>query len=227
MNVVVVGCGTHGRYIALELCKLGHSVTVIDRDFKAEELWSVASMHDYKLSVIIGDGCDIKTLQKAELSGADVLLACTGDDEDNLVVSLLAKQEFGVPRVIARVNHPQNEWMFDDNWGIDRAVSPSHLMTALVEQEITRDKIVEMLSFDDGRVDLVETTLSSESVLVGKTIAELEIPRECSVVAVLRDGHVVFPRHDTVVDSGDEIILLTSKASSDEVHKIFEQVGNS
>lgn len=222
MNVVVVGCGTHGRYVALELCKVGHSVTVIDRNFKIEELWSVASMNDYKLSIVIGDGCDVKTLQRAECSGADVLLSCTGDDEDNLVVSLLAKQEFGVPRVIARVNHPQNEWMFDDNWGIDRAVSPPHLLTSLVEEEISRDKIVGLLSFDDGRVELVETTLSDESGLVGKSIAELEIPRECSIVAVLRDGHVIFPRPDTVVDSGDEIILLASKSSANEVHAIFE-----
>ena len=222
MNVVVVGCGTHGKYVALELCKVGHAVTVVDKNFKAEELWSVASINDYQLSIVIGDGCDIKTLQQAECSGMDVLLSCTGDDEDNLVISLLAKQEFGVPRVIARVNHPKNEWLFDDNWGIDRAVSPSHLLTSLVEEEVSRDKVVGLLSFDDGRVELVETTLSDESLLVGKTITDLEIPRECSVVAVLRDGHVVFPRPETVVASGDEIILLASKSVTNEVHAIFE-----
>lgn len=222
MNVVVVGAGTHGKHVAIELCKVGHTVTVIDQDFKAEELWSLASMNDYQLSVVIGDGCDIKSLQEAECSGVDVLLACTGDDEDNLVISMLAKQEFGVPRVIARVNHPSNEWMFNDHWGIDRAVSPSHLLTSLVEEEVSKDRIVELLSFDDGRVELVETTLSDKSELIGKTIIELDIPRECSVVAVLRDGHVVFPRPDTVVASGDEIVLLSSKASAKEVHAIFE-----
>ena len=222
MNVVVVGGGTHGRYVSLELVQVGHNVTVIDIDFKAEELWSVASLNDYPLKVIIGDGCDVKTLQAAQCSDADVLLSCTGDDEDNLVISLLAKQEFGVPRVIARVNHPRNEWMFNDHWGIDRAVSPPHLLTSLVEEEVSRDKIVGLLSFDDGRVELVESTLSDESKLAGKTIAELDIPRECSVVAVLREGHVVFPRSETVVAPGDEIILLSSKAASAEVHAIFE-----
>ena len=223
MKVIVVGCGTQGRYVSLALCKVGHEVTVIDKDFKTEELWSVASMNDYQLSVVIGDGCDIKTLENATCLSADVVLSCTGDDEDNLVISLLAKQEFGVPRVIARVNHPLNEWMFNDHWGVDRAVSPSHLLMSLIEEEVTRDKIVELLSFDDGRVELIETTLSDESELVGKTITELNIPRECSVVAVLRDGHVVFPRPETVVASGDEIILLSSKATTGEVHAIFEK----
>lgn len=222
MNVLVVGCGTQGKYVALELCRVGHHVTVVDIDFRVEELWSIASREDYSLYVITGDGCELATLQSAKCDQADVILSCTGDDEDNLVISLLAKQEFGVPRVIARVNNPLNEWMFNDHWGVDRAVSPPHLLTALIEEEISRDKLVELLSFDDGRVELVETTLSDHSILNGKTIKELDIPRECSVVAVLREGHVIFPRSETVLASGDEIILLASKSASGEVHSIFE-----
>lgn len=222
MNVVVAGCGVQGRYITLQLCEMGHNVTTIDIDFKAEELWSIASMKEYPLSVVIGDACEINTLKQANTQNADVLLSCTGDDEDNLVISLLAKQEFGVPRVVARVNHPSNDWMFNDHWGIDRAVSTPHLITSLVEEEISRDKVIELLSFDDGRVELVETTLSEQSALAGKTLSELNVPRECSIVAVLRDGHVVFPRPDTVIDTGDEIILLTARAAAHDVREIFE-----
>ncbi|MFN8015806.1 MAG: TrkA family potassium uptake protein [Acidimicrobiia bacterium] len=222
MNIVIVGGGINGKYVSLELCQIGHDVTVIDRDFKVEELWSIANMRGYELSVIVGDGCEMKTLADADAQNADVLIACTGDDEDNLVISLLAKQEFGVPKVIARVNHPKNEWLFNDHWGIDRAVSPSHLLTSLVEEEVSRDKIVELLSFDDGRVELVETTLSEQSPLVGKTVSELNIPRECSLVAVVREGHVVFPRNETVISSGDELVLLSSRSVAGEVQEIFE-----
>jgi trk system potassium uptake protein TrkA len=222
MNVVVVGCGTHGKYVALELCHKGHSVTVVDLNFQAEELWSVASMENLQLKVVVGDGCEVATLKEAQCDNADVVLSCTGDDEDNLVISLLAKQEFGVPRVIARVNHPKNEWLFNDHWGIDRAVSPPHLLTSLVEEEVSRDKLVELLSFDDGRVELVETKLSQESNLIGKQLSELDVPRECSIVAVVRDGHVVFPRPETVLAGNDEIILLTSRSISQEVHAIFD-----
>lgn len=222
MKVVVVGCGTHGRYVALELAAVGHEVTVIDVDFQVEELWSIANANDYALSVVIGDGCEMKTLVEAKCEDVDVLLSCTGDDEDNLVISLLAKQEFGVPRVIARVNHPRNEWLFNDHWGIDRAVSPPHLLTSLVEEEVSRDKLVGLLSFDDGRVELVETKLSEQSTLASKQIIELDLPRECSIVAIVRDGHVVFPHPETIVSRGDEIILLTSKSMSKEVHSIFD-----
>jgi len=222
MKVVVAGCGTHGKYAAIELCKLDHEVTVIDKDFAIESMWSIANMNDYDLKVVIGDACDVSTLVLAQTRDADVVLSCTGDDEDNLVISLLAKQEFGVPRVIARVNHPDNEWMFNDHWGIDQSVSSPHLLTSLVEEAVTTDRLVKLLEFEDGKVELIETTLSDTSKLSGQSIAELSIPRECSVVAILREGHVVFPRPETVVDAGDEIILITSSSIAEEVAEIFE-----
>lgn len=221
MNIVVVGCGTNGKYVALELCNNGHNVTVVDTNFRAEELWSVASRDNLNLSVVIGDGCEVATLKDAHCNEADVLLACTGDDEDNLVISLLAKQEFGIPRIIARVNHPKNEWLFNEHWGIDRAVSPPHLLTALVEEEVSHDKLVGLLSFDDGRVELVEAKLSDESPVINKQLSELLIPRECSVVAVVREGHVVFPRPETVLAQNDEVILLATRGTSDEINEIF------
>lgn len=222
MKVLIVGAGTQGKFIAQTLAGENNDVIVIDRDFKVEELLSFASHEEVDISVSVGDGCDYEILESAGCSDVDVVLACTGDDEDNLVISLLAKQEFGVPRVLARINHPQNEWLFNDHWGVDRAVSGSHILTSLIEEEITSDHIVGLLSFDDGKVKLVEVKLSASSNIVGKQISEIDLPHECSVVAILREGHVVFSKSDTVLSSGDEVILLTKSEASEEVREIFE-----
>ena len=222
MDVVIIGTGTQGKYIARTLANGKHNVTVIDRDFKVEELLSISQREEILIDVIVGDGCDYEVLEKANCNSADVVLACTGDDEDNLVIALLAKQEFGVPKVIARVNHPENEWLFNDHWGVDMAVSGSHILTSLVEEEITSDHIIGLLSLDDGKVNIVEIKLSATSEMLDKQISNIDLPRECSIVAILREGHVVFSHNDTVLTAGDEIILLTRSDASDKVREIFE-----
>ena len=139
---------------------------------------------------------------------ADVVAAVTGDDEDNLVVSLLSKQEFAVPRVLARVNNPKNEWMFNDMWGVDVSVSTPHLLTALVEEAVTVGSFVRLLSLEGGKARLAEVTLAAGSPAITKELTDLGLPRESTVVAVLRDGHVVVPRGDTVLHEGDEVLGL-------------------
>lgn len=222
MKILIVGSGTQGKFIAQTLAKAENDVTIIDSDIKVEELLTFAQHEDVDINVIVGDGCEYEVLENAQCSKCDVVLACTGDDEDNLVISLLAKQEFGVPRVLARVNHPNNEWLFNDHWGVDRAVSGSHILTSLVEEEITSDHIVDLLSFDDGKVKIIETKLSNTSSVIGKQISEIELPNECSIVAILREGHVKFSRQDSVLSAGDEVILLTKTEVSDEITAIFE-----
>jgi len=132
----------------------------------------------------------------------------TGDDEDNLVISLLAKQEFAVPRVVGRVNNPQNEWMFTDMWGVDVSVSTPHLLTALVEEAVTVGALIRILSFEQGRTQLSEVTLAPNSPAIGRTIDNLGLPREDMIVAVVRDGHVIHPEGDLVLQVSDEILLL-------------------
>jgi trk system potassium uptake protein TrkA len=222
MDVVIIGAGTQGKYIARTLANGNNNVTVIDKDFKVEELLSISQRDEIIIDVIVGDGCDYNVLENAKCNNADVVLACTGDDEDNLVIALLAKQEFGVPKVIARVNHPENEWLFNDHWGVDLAVSGSHILTALVEEEITSDHIIALLSLDDGKVNIVEIKLSASSNMVDKQLSEIDLPKECSIVAILREGHVVFSHDNTVLSIGDEIILLTKSEASEEVKNIFE-----
>ena len=127
------------------------------------------------------------------LDDADVVAAVTGDDEDNLVISLLAKQEFAVPRVVARVNNPKNEWMFNENWGVDVAVSTPHLLTALVEEAVSVGSLVRLLSFEGGRASLIEVTLAGDSPAVDCEIVDLDFPRDSTVVAVLRNDRVDRP----------------------------------
>jgi trk system potassium uptake protein TrkA len=134
VRVVIAGAGAVGRHLASDLAARGHSVTLIEQDPSTLEVakeWAPDVQH------LLGDACEPWVLEKADLRTADVVAAVTGDDEDNLVTSLLAKQEYGVPRVLARVNHPDNEWLFTEQWGVDAAVSPPHILTAMVEEEVT------------------------------------------------------------------------------------------
>lgn len=218
MQVIITGAGSVGRYMATQLAESGHSITLIDADPAVHARH--AGLHD-KVSWVLGDGCDPDTLGRAHASTADVVAAVTGDDEDNLVVSLLAKQEFGVPRVVARVNNPNNEWMFDDMWGVDVSVSTPHLLTGLVEEAVNVGSFVRLLNLDQGRARLAEVTLIEESPAVGREIAQLGLPREAAVVAVLRKSHVVVPHPDTVLQVGDEVMVLVTGDAEADVRRIL------
>ena len=163
----------------------------------------------------------MSSLREAGLEQCDVVVAATGDDEDNLVVSLLAKQEFAVPRVIARVNHPKNEWLFNENWGVDLSVSTPHLITALVEEAVTVGRLVRILQFEGGQARLVEVTLADDSPAIDQAIAELDVPRDATIVAIVRDEHVVMPRGDTIFEAGDEVLAMVTPDSEDEVRRLL------
>jgi len=167
------------------------------------------------------DACEVSKLAEANVDKADVVAAVTGDDEDNLVTSLLAKQEFGVPRVVARVNNPKNEWMFTQMWGVDVAVSTPHLITALVEEAVSVGSFVRLLSFEGGKAKLAEVTLAAGSPAADKEISELGLPRDSTVVAVIRNDRVVVPRGDTLIRIGDEVLVLVTTESEDDVRQIL------
>ena len=164
MRVVVTGAGAVGRHLASDLADRGHTVTLIEQDpavvQKVQE-WAP------NVAVVLGDACEPWVLEEAELKHAEVVVAATGDDEDNLVTSLLAKQEFAVPRVLARVNHPKNEWLFTEQWGVDAAVSPPHILTAMVEEAVTVGDLVRLIRLEGGRISIVEMTLPDGSPSVG------------------------------------------------------------
>jgi trk system potassium uptake protein TrkA len=210
MRVVVTGGGAVGRHLAADLAERGHEVSLIEQNRdEVERLTAWAP----NVKVILGDACEPWVLEHAELSKAEVVVAATGDDEDNLVTSLLAKQEFAVPRVLARVNHPKNEWLFTEQWGVDAAVSPPHILTAMVEEAVTVGDLVRLIRLEGGRISIVEMTLPEGSPSVGRPIYELRLPQDAAIVAILRDGHVVIPQPETVFAVGDEVVALASPAS--------------
>lgn len=218
MRVVIAGAGKVGGYIATDLAKAHHDVLVLDVSRGAIE---AARKTTQGVELRVADACELAALERAELGTADVVAAVTGDDKVNLVVSLLAKQEFGVPRVVARVNHPENEWLFNETWGVDVSVSTPHLLTALVEEAVSVGSLVRLLQFEGGKARLEEVTLAPTSPAVGKLVSELGMPRDSTLVAIVREEHVIVPRGDTQLNAGDEVLVLLTPQSESGVHEIF------
>ncbi|HJP66554.1 MAG TPA: TrkA family potassium uptake protein [Actinomycetota bacterium] len=220
MKVVITGAGKVGRHLATDLADRGHDVTVIEQDKQAAT--RAALEVPETVNVLLGDACEPYVLDEAKLGEAEVIVAATGDDEDNLVTSLLAKQEFAVPRVLARVNHSENEWMFTEQWGVDAAVSPPHILTALVEEAVTVGDIVRLLKLERGKVTLVELTLKEGSKVLGKPMYELRLPLDSAIVAIIREEHVVIPQPETVLAEGDELIAIARPEVEDELRAALE-----
>ena len=213
MRIVIAGAGSVGAYMAAELGRIGHGIVLVDNDSSVSER---ARSID-RATFLLGDACDVDVLAGAGAGGADVVAAVTGDDEDNLVIALLAKQEFGVPRVVARVNNPKNEWMFNEMWGVDVSVSTPHLLTALVEEAVTEGSFVRLLSFEHGRAALCGVTLAADSPAIGREVAGAGLPREATVVGIIRDAHVVTPTPDTVLRVHDEVLILARSEAEEAI----------
>ena len=218
MRVVISGAGAVGRHLAGDLARRGHQVTLIEQNpdvLETAKEWAPDVDHQ------IGDACEPWVLEKVQMNTADVVVAATGDDEDNLVTSLLAKQEFGVPKVLARVNHPSNDWLFTEQWGVDAAVSPPHILTAMVEEEVTVGDLVRLLPLERGGISIVELTIPQDSPTAGRPLYELRLPPDSAILAIIRGGHVVIPQPETVVADGDEVIALTVPDAEAEVRSIL------
>jgi trk system potassium uptake protein TrkA len=217
MRVAIAGAGNVGLFIANDLAAAGHDVQLIEQNPDVVERLDLVD----GVEVVVADACEVSSLRAAGLERCAVVVAATGDDEDNLVISLLSKQEFGVPRVIARVNHPKNEWLFNENWGVDVSVSTPHLITALVEEAVSVGRLVRILQFEGGNVRLVEVTLAPDAPVIDRAIKDLDIPRDATIVAVLREEHVVMPRGDTMFQEGDEVLAMVTADAEDEVRQIL------
>ncbi len=217
MRVCIAGGGNVGSYIASELRDAGHQVLVLEQDS------AVVARHQSIPGIEFrqADACEFRSLEAADLGSCDVVIAATGDDEDNLVVSLLARQEFAVPRVVARVNHPQNEWLFNETWGVDVAVSTPHLLTALVGEAVSVGSLVRLLQLEGGRVTLVEVTLSPDSPANSHALKDLSLPRDATFVAIVRRQHVIVPRGDTVLEAGDEVMVLATPEAEGAVRQLL------
>ena len=205
MKIVIAGAGSVGRAVALELLDHGHEVTLIDK--KPDQL-RVASVADAEW--VLADACSPEALSEAGLREADVVLAATGDDKANLVISLLAKTEFAIPRVVARLNNPKNEWLFNASWGVDVPVSTPRIMTALVEEAISVGTPVKLFAFHSAQEAMYAFVLPENSPIIGKSIADVAFPPRVVLSAILRDGEPFVPRADDQYESGDELVFLIS-----------------
>ncbi len=217
MKVVIAGAGNVGSFIAEDLHNAGHEVLVLEQD---DQLVAKLSKQ-IDCTWVVADACEVSSLHKAGVADADVMVAATGDDEDNLVVSLLAKQEFMVPRVVARVNHPKNHWLFNKSWGVDVAVSTPHLLSSLVEEAVSVGTLVRLLSFEQSGARLVEVTLAEDSPAVDREIAQVGIPKGATIVAVVRADIIVVPRGDTILRIGDEVLALVTADTEEQVKHLL------
>ena len=205
MRVAIAGAGAVGRSIARELIENGHKVLLIDKD-----PISIRPERVPDAEWLLADSCELSSLEEAGLESCDVVIAATGDDKANLVTSLLAKTEFAVPRTVGRVNHPNNEWLFTEAWGVDVNVSTPRIMSALVEEAVTVGDIVRLFTFRQGNANLVEMTLPADSPFVGKPVGLIPWPENCALVTILRDGQVYPPSDDQPVEVGDELLFVAS-----------------
>lgn len=216
MRVAIAGAGNVGRSIAQELVDNGHRVMLIERyppmlrpDRVPGAEW------------VLADACELASLQEAELHRCDVVIAATGDDKVNLVVSLLAKTEFAVPRVVARVNRAENEWLFTEQWGVDVSVSKPRLMAALVEEAVTVGDLVRLMTFRQGQANLVEITLPETAAYVGRPMREVPLPPDTALVAIVRGPRVLVPTPDDSLEAGDELVFVCTSEVEDKVRAVF------
>lgn len=212
MRVVIAGAGSVGRSIARELLGNGHEVLLIDRDVD-----DVQSNRVPDASWLLADACELTALHEAGLEECDVVVAATGDDKANLVLSLLAKTEFGVPRTVARVNNPKNEWMFDEGWGVDVAVSTPRLMTALVEEAVSVGDLVRIFEFQQSKAILVEMTLPSDSPWATRRVGDVPWPPDTVLTCLVREQRAIAPSEDDLLEPGDEVMIVTSVESEREL----------
>src|SRR3954454_6807524 len=215
MRIAIAGAGNVGRSIAQELIGNGHRGMLTDRQPRQLRPERVP-----EAEWVLADACELSSLEEADVAGCDVVVAATGDDKANLVGSLLAKTEFAVPRVVARVNRAENEWLFTDQWGVDVAVSKPRLMAALVEEAVTVGDLVRLMTFRQGQANLVEITLPPSAPYVGHAVRDVPLPHDSALVAILRGKRVLAPSPDDPLEAGDELVFVCIAAVEDAVRSV-------
>ena len=204
MFAVIAGAGAVGTHVASSLRAERHEVVVVEREHQ------VVSALPPELSALVveGDASEPSVLERAGVQRADLVLAATGADEDNLVVCFLAKHQYGVSRTVARVNHPNNTWMYEKDMGVDVAISQAHIMSHLIQAEVEVGQLIPLLAMQEGEIMLVEETIAASSAVVGRTIGALQLPASAVPVALIRGQRVLVPTRDVVIQRGDRLVAL-------------------
>ena len=211
MRVVIAGAGSVGRSIAHELLAHGHEITIVDRQPSAMRIAQVADAE-----WLLADACELSALTEAKVDECDVVVAATGDDKANLVISLLAKTEFGVPRTVARVNNPKNEWMFDEAWGVDVAVSTPRIMTAMVEEAVAVGDLIRIFTFHHSGADILELTLPAGASLAGVRVGQVLWPADTVLACIVRGDRPIAPSPDDTLEEGDQLLFVTGRDADEQ-----------
>lgn len=219
MRIGIAGAGNVGRSVARELLGYGHKVLLIEREWRRYEPHTVSDA-DW----LFADACELSSLEEAGAQTCDVLIAATGDDKSNLVVGLLAKSEFGVPRVVARINDVRNDWLFSQAWGIDVAVSTPGALVAGIEGAIDVGHLVRLMGLREGRADLTKLTLPEDNPLVGQRVDGLDLPEDTALVTVIRGASVNLPAPDLVFEAGDELLFVADSSRDRSVRDALHSV---
>jgi trk system potassium uptake protein len=214
MRVAIAGAGAVGRSIARELLEKKHEVLLIDK-----EPGKVQPARIKGATWLLGDACEVANLEMAKLEECDVVVGATGDDKANLVVSLLAKTEFAVKRVVARINHPANEWLFTDAWGVDVAVSTPRVLASMVEEAVEVGDIVRLFGLREGQANLVELTLPDNAPCAGQPVRDLRLPKDSTLVGIVRGRRVISPTPEEPLEAGDELLFVASPEAEEPLRR--------
>jgi trk system potassium uptake protein TrkA len=214
VRVAIAGAGAVGRSIARELLDKKHEVLLIDKDPA-----KVLPDRIKGASWLLGDACEVANLEEAKLEDCDVVVGATGDDKANLVVSLLAKTEFAVNRVVARINHPANEWLFTEAWGVDVAVSTPRVLAALVEEAVEVGDVVRLFGIREGQANLVELTLPDNAPCSGQPVRDLRLPKDTTLVGIVRGRRVISPSPEEPLEAGDELLFVAAPDAEDALRR--------
>ena len=210
MKVMIVGGGKVGAYLAGYLVKGGHQVKLLEN--RRDEAEQLAAYHLPKEIVLFGSGTDPDFLESCGIRQMQVLAAVTGDDEVNLVATSLARFEFNVPRTIARINHPENAWMFRPDMGVDVALNQADLMGKMIAEEMSMGDMMFLLKLRKGLFSIVEEKVAPNSYANGKKVSELKLPDQCVLTAVLRKGELMVPHGDLELQPADEVVAIVHES---------------
>lgn len=205
MYIVIIGAGRIGFHLANKLIQDNHAVTVIEKD----KVRCEGISKNLDAMVIHGDGCEPRYLEDAQAAKADVVAAVTADDEDNLIICQLAKEVFGVRRTVARVNNPRNEHIFTE-LGVDVPVNSTTIIAKIIEEEVSFEDVINLMTFKRGKLALVRVDLTSESPVIGKYVKNIKIPENSVLVSIVRGDSIIVPKGETVLQKGDDVIALTT-----------------
>jgi trk system potassium uptake protein len=218
MRALIAGAGRLGTQIAQVLAAARNDVTLVDVD---EDRIAELEGH-LPVRLVAGDACEPAFLEHAGALTADLVIAATGRDEDNLVISLLAKRQFAVPRVAARVNDAENAWLFDQHWGVDTAVPAATPLISLIEEATGATDTVALLRLSKAGVDVIETTITARSRAAGRTLVEIPLPEGAVIATVIRDGQPTVPAPGMRLRPGDELLVVSHAATEQEIHTAFQ-----